>query len=82
MEKNNFEEIKKEVRIKISEIMEIPEEKLNEDSRFVEDLGADSMKAIEIVASIEKSYRIEIPEEEIPKMRCLKNIYEFLQSKM
>jgi acyl carrier protein len=52
MVKNNFEEIKKEVKAKVAEIAEIPEEKLTEDAKFVEDLGVDSMMALEIVASI------------------------------
>ncbi len=82
MVKNNFEEIKKEVKAKVAEIAEIPEEKLKEDAKFVEDLGVDSMMALEIVASIEKKYKVVIPEEEIPKIRTLKDIYELLERKM
>jgi len=69
MVKNNFEEIKKEVKAKVAEIAEIPEEKLTEDAKFVEDLGVDSMMALEIVASIEKKYKVVVPEEDIPKRK-------------
>jgi len=41
MAKNNFEVIKKEVKAKVAEIAEIPEEKLTEEAKFVEDLGVD-----------------------------------------
>ena len=82
MEKSNFDEIKKEVKKKVSEITEVPEEKLTEEARFVEDLGVDSMMALEIVASIEKKYKVTVPEEDIPKMRSLKDVYELLQRKM
>ncbi len=82
MAKNDFEAIKKEVKKKVSEITELPEEKLKEDAKFVEDLGVDSMMALEIVASIEKKYKVTIPEAEIPKMGSLKDIYALLKKVM
>jgi len=82
MAKLNFEEIKKEVKAKVSEITEISEDKLKESAKFVEDLGVDSMMALEIVASIEKKYKIVIPEEEIPKIRSLDDVYSLLEKKL
>ena len=82
MGKNNFNKIKKEVRKLVSEIIEMPEEKLSEDAKFVEDLGVDSMMALEIVASIEKKYKIVVSEEGIPKIRTLNGIYELLEKAM
>lgn len=82
MEKNNFEEIKKEVKTKVSEITEISEDRLTEEAKFVEDLNIDSMMALEIVASIEKKYKVVISEEDIPKIRSLKDVYELLERKI
>ncbi len=76
--KNNFEAIKQEVKELVSEIAEVPVEKLKDDARFTEDLGVDSMMALEIVASIEKKYKIVIPEDKIPTVRSLQNVYELL----
>ncbi len=78
----DFNEIKKEVKKLVLQITELPEEKLTEEAKFVEELGVDSMMALEIVASIEKKYKIVIPEEEIPKARSLKDIYALLEDKM
>lgn len=78
----NFDEIKKEVKKKVAEITELAEDKLKEDAKFVEDLGVDSMMALEIVASIEKKYKLSIPEEEIPRIRCLNDVYAILQEKL
>lgn len=77
--KYNPEEIKKEVKALVSEIIEIPIEKIKEDAEFVKDLGVDSMMALEIVASIEKKYRVVIPEEKIPTIRSLKNVHALLE---
>ncbi|HNQ50327.1 MAG: acyl carrier protein [Candidatus Omnitrophica bacterium] len=82
MAPKNFEVIKQEVKKAVAAIIEIPESKLTDDIKFIEDLGIDSMMALEIVASIEKKYKIVIPEEDIPKMRCLRDIYNSLEKKL
>jgi acyl carrier protein len=75
----DFQQIKKEIKTLISEISEIPEDSIKEDAQFFEDLGVDSMMALEIAAQIEKKYKVVISEEEIPKIRSLANIIELLQ---
>ena len=58
----------------IAEVAEIPEESITEDAPL-EDLGVDSLMGLEIVAKAEKKYKIEIPEEEIPKLKTLRHIF-------
>lgn len=77
--KIDFEKLKEEVKKIVSEVSEVPQEQLKEDARFVEDLGIDSMMALEIVANIEKKYKVVIPEEEIPKIRSLKDVYNIME---
>jgi len=79
MEDKEFKVIKQEIKSLISTISEIPQEQINETSDFFKDLGIDSMKALEIIASIEKKYKIIIPEEEIPKITNLNAIYNFIE---
>jgi acyl carrier protein len=71
---NIYEE---EVRKMIADITEVPLEKLTPDADFFNDLGIDSLKAIEIVAAFEKKYRIIIPENDIPNIRNLKQVLEY-----
>lgn len=79
MAKRDFESVKKEVKKIVSEVAELPEAQIKEDARFAEDLGVDSMMALEIVASIEKKLKVAIPEEEIPTIRSLENVYALLE---
>ncbi len=79
---NDFETIKKEIRKMVAEIAETPEEDIKNDSNFVEDLGMDSMMALEIVASIEKKYKIRIPEEEIMKIESLRDVFAVIGDKL
>ena len=60
-----------EIRSIVAEIAELEEGEIHADHNFSEDLGFDSMMALEIVAKLEKQYRIRIPEEELPKLSNL-----------
>lgn len=73
---NHEEELKQMV----SEIIEIPADKITVDADFFNDLGVDSLKAIEIVAAFEKRFRITVPEQEIPKIRSLRQVIDFFNN--
>ena len=77
--KVNLDKLKKELTQLISEIAEISEEEITDDANFAQDLGIDSMMALEIVAKIEKTYKITIPEEKISTIQCLNNVYALFE---
>ncbi len=66
-------QIKNELKVMMAEIMETEPKAIEDDAQFVQDLGMDSMMALEILASLEKKYRIVIPEEELLKFTTLNN---------
>jgi len=78
-DKKNTDKLKKEIRELVAKISEVPEPQLKDSALFVEDLGMDSMMALEVVASIEKKYKIVVPEEAIPTLRSLKDVYSLLE---
>jgi acyl carrier protein len=73
MEHHNQERISAEVRSLIADIIERPEEEIQGDISFAE-LGADSLMALEIVASIEKKYRIQVPEEHLQRVKTFNDV--------
>ena len=70
------EDIKLEIRKLIAEIVERDEEEISDEANFVEDLGVDSMMALEILAAIEKKYKVQIPEEKLMKITNLRQTAE------
>ena len=76
---HQVESLTKEVRSIIAEIAEMEEEEIKGDSNFVEDLGFDSMMALEILARLEKQYKIKIPEEELVKLVDLNQTVELVK---
>ena len=71
-----IENLEKEIRAIVAEILEIDESKITPDAKFVEDLGMDSMMALEILASVEKKYKVKIPEEYLTKVTSLNSMVD------
>ncbi len=75
---NNVETTQGEIKIIIAKIIEVEPTLIQSDTNFVEDLGADSMMALEIMTALEKKYKITISEEDLPKMSNLKQVVELV----
>ena len=79
MPKIESQGLEQELRALVAEIVEIEPERVEPKAKFVEDLGMDSMMALEILASIEKKYKLKIPEENLTKIKSLENIIELVK---
>jgi len=66
----------REIIAEVSEVDEIPDE-----TPFKE-LGIDSMMAIEIVAEVERTYKLSIPEDELTKMTHFNAVYALVREKL
>ncbi|AEB42555.1 MULTISPECIES: acyl carrier protein [Micromonospora] len=60
----------------IAEVLEIETDELTDTGDFAEEYQADSLRAIEILARIDKEFKVEIPQSELPELRNLKATYE------
>ena len=60
----------------VSEVDEIP------DTTLFKDLGIDSMMAIEIVAEIERTYKMSVPEEDLKKLTHFEAVYTLVREKL
>ncbi len=72
----------------LERVKEIIEEQLNvegmeltEDTRFKEDLEADSLDLFELVMALEEEYGVEIPSEDLEKMETVGAVIRYLQDK-
>lgn len=68
--------VEEEVRQLVADILEVEPHTINPDAKLVEDLGMDSMMALEIVASIEKKYKIKLPEQELRNVTTLNRVID------
>jgi acyl carrier protein len=52
------------VRKVVADILHVDDAKMTEDARFVQDLGAESIKSMEMIAAFEEEFSIELNEDE------------------
>ena len=72
--------LEKELREIIARITEIDPKNIGLESKFVDDLGMDSMMALEILAAMEKKYKIQVPEEKLSQLTTLKETIKLTKS--
>ncbi|HWP84298.1 MAG TPA: acyl carrier protein [Terriglobia bacterium] len=66
-------EIRAEVIKLVAEITERAPEEISDTALFIEDLGIDSLMAIEMLVAMDKKYKIHIPEEEFRNIKNVKD---------
>lgn len=69
-----------QIRSILAEQLDIEEDSITLDSLLVDDLGADSLDAIDIVMSVEDEFGIEVPDEIIEKMESVGDITTFVEN--
>lgn len=69
------------IREIIVEQLDVDEDKVTPDASITEDLGADSLDVVDLVMSIEESFDIEIPDEEVENIKTVGDIVKFIEAK-
>ena len=59
----------------------IDESKITLGSKFIEDLGADSLDTVELVMAFEEQFNIEIPDDVAETIQTVQNAIDFIDSK-
>ncbi len=72
--------LEKKVREIIADRLKLDVEQVQTNSRFIEDLGADSLDIVEMIMQIEEDLGITIPDEEAEKIKTVGNALSYLQS--
>jgi acyl carrier protein len=65
----------------IEEQLGVDPERVKPESSFIDDLGADSLDIVELVMAMEEEFEIEIPDEDAEKLRTVKDVMSYLQTK-
>ena len=74
---NTEEEVKKIV----VDHLGIEETKVTADSKFIDDLGADSLDTVELVMAFEEKFGIEIPDDAAETIITVRNAIDFIDKK-
>ena len=59
----------------------VEEEKVKEDSSFIDDLGADSLDIVELIMAFEEEFDIEIADEDAEKIKVVGDVIRYLEDR-
>ncbi len=75
------EEIVSRVKKVITNHLGVKEDKVIDNAKFIEDLGADSLDQVELVMAFEEEFKCEIPDEAAEKIVTVKDAVDLIKSK-
>lgn len=65
----------------VMEHLGIEENKILPESKFIDDLGADSLDTVELVMAFEEQFSIEIPDDAAETILTVQNAVDFIDNK-
>ena len=74
------EDVSSKVKKIVADHLGIDEAKVNDDSSFIDDLGADSLDTVELVMAFEEEFSIEIPDDAAETISTVKDAISFIES--
>ena len=78
----NDTEILEQMKSIVSAKLGVEASKVSMDSRFMEDLGADSLGLVDITMELEEKFGVSIPDEDLPKITTVGSAVIYVKSKM
>jgi acyl carrier protein len=69
-----------DVKEVVVEQLNVSPDEVKEGSKFVEDLGADSLDVVELVMALEEKFDIEIPDEDAEKIATVSDAIKFIEA--
>ncbi len=75
------EEILAKVKSVVADKLNVGEDQVTSDAKFVEDLGADSLDQVELIMALEDDFELKIPEEEAEQLTTVGSAVDYIVSK-
>ena len=72
--------IEERVKKIVVEQLGVKEDEVSANSSFVDDLGADSLDAVELVMALEEEFETEIPDEEAEKITTVQQAVDYIKA--
>ncbi len=64
----------------IAKQLNLPKDKVKENSKIIEDLGADSLDVVEMLMALEEEFKITLSDEQAAKLKTVKDIVDVITS--
>jgi acyl carrier protein len=77
-----MDDVRERVTKVVAQTLKVEAAAMSDDSRFVEDLGAESMQSVELIAAFEEEFDIEIDEQEAMDVKTVGKAVDFITAQL
>lgn len=70
------------VKMILSSQFDVEEDSITPDTNIADDLGADSLDVVDMLMSLEDEFDVEIPDEEIERIRTVGELVAYIEENM
>ena len=74
--------IESKVKAITADQLGVAEEEITLESRFIEDLGADSLDLVELIMAMEEEFETDIPDEEAEKIISVQHAIDYISTNL
>tara|TARA_B100000214_G_scaffold355157_1_gene312683 strand:+ start:92 stop:328 length:237 start_codon:yes stop_codon:yes gene_type:complete len=74
--------IDERVRSIVVKQLGVKEDDIKNESKFIDDLGADSLDTVELVMALEEEFETEIPDEEAEKITTVQEAIDYINKNL
>ena len=78
----NENEIFEQLKKLIVELLEVDESEVVPEASLADDFNADSLDIIELITAVEDNFKVEIPDDDIEKMRTVQDAVDYIGAKL
>jgi acyl carrier protein len=75
------QEVANEIKELMAARLGLPAEKIVPEASLVEDLGLDSLDAVELAIAVERRFNIDVPEEELTKLKTVADMVALVEAR-
>ena len=69
------------IRAILCEQLELEENQVTMESSIMEDLGADSLDLVDLLMSLEDQFNLEVPDEDVEKIKTVGDLVRYVEEK-
>ena len=73
--------IETQVKKIVAKNLDVDESRITPDSRYVDDLGADSLGQVELIMALEEAFKLEIPDDAAEKIKTVSETVAYIKER-
>ena len=74
------ESIESRMKQAIMKALDVEENAIHPEAKFIEDLGADSLDIVELIMTLEDTFGVDIPDDDAEKLRSVQDAISYIEN--